>query len=210
MPLSEQSFEALLAALRGGHLRAGAFFSMPELARQLGYPIAAIREASKLAEARGLLHIMPKRGVTVMDAGAQVTRDCMDMRAALEREGARRIVSGEVAFPLKALRDSHEAMLVQAKQAVPNLTGAAAIEVDLSLHDALAGGLTNPFLRECYQANRDRVAVIQNTRPFLVDRIVSAMEEHLQIIAAIEARDLAQVLGRIDHHLVQTLRWWGI
>ncbi|MEN9062527.1 FCD domain-containing protein [Ponticoccus litoralis] len=92
----------------------------------------------------------------------------------------------------------------------PTATGTLAIGVDLSLHNALSEGLDNPYLQEAYRQNRDRIAVIQQTRPFLMDRITSAMEEHLDIIAAMEARDLRRVEETIDIHLVQTLRWWGM
>lgn len=209
-PLADQAFDALLSALRGGVLEAGAFFSMPELSRRLDFPIAAIREATKLAEARALLSIRPKRGITVMDAGPRTTRTCMDMRAALEREGARRILSSGTPFPTDHLRQTHEDLLARARAGDPTATGTIAIGVDLSLHNALSEGLDNPYLREAYQQNRDRIAVIQQTRPFLQDRITSAMEEHLEIIAAMEARDLHRVEETIDIHLVQTLRWWGM
>lgn len=208
--MADQAFDALVGALRSGVLHSGAFFSMPELTRRLGYPIAAIREATKLAEARSLLRILPKRGVTVMDAGPDVTRHCMDMRAALEKEAARRLLTGEMNFPLAALRESHEEMLKRAQTAAATTTGAEAIKVDLSLHDALSLGLSNPFLRQCYDENRDRIAVIQNTRPFLQDRIIPAMEEHLEIIALMEQRKISAVADAIDRHLAQTLRWWGI
>ncbi|WP_418591993.1 GntR family transcriptional regulator [Ponticoccus sp. (in: a-proteobacteria)] len=209
-PLADQAFDALLSALRSGALEAGAFFSMPELSRRLDYPIAAIREATKLAEARALLSIRPKRGITVMDAGPRTTRTCMDMRSALEREGARRILLTEAPFPAEGLRRTHEDLLARARAGDPTATGTLAIGVDLSLHNALSEGLDNPYLQEAYRQNRDRIAVIQQTRPFLMDRITSAMEEHLDIIAAMEARDLRRVEETIDIHLVQTLRWWGM
>lgn len=145
-----------------------------------------------------------------MHASPEVTRDCLDMRAAIEREGARRFLFYEMPFPVGSLRASHLAMLERALKKDANTTSAEAIEVDLSLHDALANGLANPFLRKCYDENRDRIAVIQNTRPFLQDRIVSAMGEHLEIIAAMEERDLQRVEAAIDHHLASSLRWRGV
>ncbi|MDK3075442.1 GntR family transcriptional regulator [Sedimentitalea sp. JM2-8] len=209
-PLADQAFDGLLTALRGGQLASSGFFSMPELSRQLGYPIAAIREATKLAAARGLLTILPKRGITVMDSGSETARTCMDMRAALEREGARRMIVGGKDFPVESLRETHRDLLEKARAGAPSATGRRAIEIDLSLHNALSDGLDNRYLRQAYAENRDRIAVIQQSRPFLQDRIMSAMEEHLQIIAAMEARDLPGVVKAIDVHLAQTLRWWGV
>ena len=52
--------------------------------------------------------------------------------------------------------------------------------------------------------------MIQNTRPFLPDRIVPAMREHLAIIDAVERRDAEAAVAAIAEHYRTTLRWWGI
>jgi|TARA_R110000744_G_scaffold49988_2_gene108304 DNA-binding GntR family transcriptional regulator len=36
------------------------------------------------------------------------------------------------------------------------------------------------------------------------------MQEHLSIIAALQAGDTQKTIAAIDLHLVQTLRWWGL
>ena len=84
------------------------------------------------------------------------------------------------------------------------------METDLSLHDAMATGLGSGLAASLYAQNRNRVAIIQNTRPFLADRIVSAMEEHLAIIDAIAAGDAGAAATAIRAHLEATLRWWGV
>lgn len=209
-PLIDQAFDALLTALRSGALRSGTFASNQGLSRELGFPLASIREATKRAEAQGLLEILPKRGSVVMDAGPEITRSCMDMRVVLDKEGARRIILGGAKIALDQLESRHEDLLARArKSATPELS-AEAISVDLSLHDALASGLGNDFLAESYAANRNRIAIIQHTRPFLADRIVSAMEEHLEIIAVLRHGDNERVCTALDHHFRQTLRWWGV
>lgn len=208
--LSVLAFEALLQALREGKLRPGAYFSMPDIVEELGFPIAAIREATRHAELQSLLKILPKRGVTVMDAGPQITRHCMDMRATLDKEGARRMLLQERKARLNQLRNSHLDLIRRVEQSARFLPPAEAISVDLSLHDFLAESLDNPFLRQSYEENRNRISIIQNSRPFLQDRIVPAMEEHLKIIEALEVGDVAGAITAIDIHLAQTLRWWGI
>ena len=87
--LADQAYERLIGALRSGGLSSGQFVSMPGLVDLLKLPLAATREAVKRADARGLVSVLPKRGVLVMSAGAEVTRDCLDMRSMLDQEGAR-------------------------------------------------------------------------------------------------------------------------
>ena len=83
-------------------------------------------------------------------------------------------------------------------------------KTDLMLHDALSSGLKNPLLKDVYAAIRNRIAVIQNTRPFLADRIVSTMEERLAIIEALASGDPDLTGSLIESHYRQTMRWWGV
>lgn len=208
--MAEGAYLRLIAALRDGRLASGQFVSMPALVDVLDHPLAATREAVKRADVNGLVRILPKRGVLVMEASARITRDCIDLRAMLDSEGVRRIVSMRGDVPLAALRASHEALIEAAlDRMTPDLPGRA-IETDLSLHDALSRGLDNPIAAEIYSVNRDRIAIVQNTRPFLPDRIVPAMQEHLEIIGALERRDAEAAVEAIRFHYRSTLRWWGI
>ncbi|CAN5790081.1 GntR family transcriptional regulator [soil metagenome] len=208
--MADQAYDRLIAMLRGGALASGQFVSMPVLVELMGFPLAATREAVKRAEGRGLVSVLPKRGVMVMSAGPAVTRDCLDLRSMLDQEGARRLIAAKMPVPLDALRAAHEAVLRAAHQRMTPELPRRAMETDLSLHDALGGGLGNPMIVEIYAVNRDRITVIQNTRHFLADRIVSAMEEHLAIIDALERRGEAEAVAAIRHHCATTLRWWGV
>jgi DNA-binding GntR family transcriptional regulator len=208
--LADQAYERLRGLLHDGTLRSGQFISMPGLVGLLELPISATREAVKRAEVNGLVAIQPKRGVLVMDASAKVTRDCMDFRAMLDAEGARRLIAARAPLPLGPLRASHLEMIEAAERAMSPDLPAQAIRVDLSLHDALSNGLENPLASAAYAVNRDRIAVIQNTRPFLPDRIVPAMREHLAIIDALERADADTAVAAIEAHFRTTLRWWGI
>ncbi|WP_323036407.1 GntR family transcriptional regulator [Pararhodobacter sp.] len=208
--LADRAYQALVAQLRDGRLASGNFLSIPMLVDQLEMPTAAVRDAVKRAEASGLFIVIPKRGVMVMDAGAQTTRECLDLRSMFDCEGARRLIQLGDDIPLAALRDAHERLRDDATDtSMPGLS-VRAIETDLSLHDALSVGIGSTLAARLYAENRDRIAVIQNTRPFLPDRIVSAMTEHLAIIAALEARDVEATLRAIRDHLDNTLRWWGV
>lgn len=208
--LAHQAYARLVSALREGRLAAGQFVSMPGLVALLDMPIAATREAVKRADVDGLLRVLPKRGVLVMEASAQATRDSIDLRAILDMEAARRLVALGKALPLDALRASHEALAEEAARAMTPDLPRRAVLTDLSLHDAVATGLDNPFAAEAYRINRNRLAVIQNTRPFLPDRIVPAMREHLAIINSLARRDAEAAVAAIAAHAGTTLRWWGI
>ncbi len=208
--MADQAYDRLIAQLRDGALTAGQFVSMPGLVELLDMPLAATREAVKRGEVNGLVRVLPKRGVSVMSADPAVTRNCIDFRALLDQEGARRLIASKADLPLAALRASHLALIEDAERAMTPDLPRRATKTDLSLHDTLATGLDNPLLAEAYRVNRDRIAVIQNTRPFLPDRIVPAMRGHLAIIDALDAGDAEKAVAAIAEHYRITLRWWGI
>lgn len=208
--LADKAQQALWRALRTGKLRDGQFLSMSQLVEILDCPIAAIRDAVKHAGSYGLLETFPKRGVRVMEALPETIRECLDFRMVMDQEGARRRIAGGDLSRLRGLRTAHEEMRDAACDGPGSDLPPKAIEVDLSLHDHLAEGLGNPWLNASYDANRMRIAIIQNARPFLQDRIVSAMEEHLAIIDALEIRDVEAAVHAIRYHCEQTQRWWGV
>ncbi|WP_170394381.1 MULTISPECIES: GntR family transcriptional regulator [Ruegeria] len=207
---ADKAQRALWSALRSGELRDGQFVSMSQLVGILDCPIAAIREAVKQASALGLVSTLPKRGVKVMEARPETIRECLDFRMVLDQEGARRRIAGGAISELKALRKQHDEMRLAARSGAGNNLSPKAVEVDLTLHDFLAEGLNNPQLAAAYDANRMRIAIIQNVRPFIQDRIVSAMKEHISIIDALESRDVEAAVQAIRYHCEQTLRWWGV
>lgn len=208
--MSDQAYDRLVARLRDGALAAGQVVSMLALVEMLDLPIAATREAVKRGDRNGLVRVLPKRGVVVMRADPEATRNCMDMRALLDEEGARRLIAGRAELPLEVLRTSHLALIEDAERAMTPDLPRRAIAADLSLHDMLSTGLDNPLLVEAYRINRDRIAVIQNSWPFLPDQIVPAMRAHLAILGALEARDAKATAAAIAEDYRITLRWWGI
>ena len=208
--LAHKAEKALWDALRTGRLRDGQFLSIAQLVEILDCPIAATREAVKQASSHGLLSTLPKRGVQVMEAKPETIRDCLDYRMVLDQEGARRRIATGAFDGLQDLRDRHVEMQVAARDDPGKDLPPRAIEVDLSLHNFLVEGLGNARLTDSYDANRMRVAIIQNARPFLQDRVASAMNEHLAIIDALESRDAEAAVAALQYHCEQTQRWWGV
>ncbi|MCM8567661.1 GntR family transcriptional regulator [Thauera linaloolentis] len=206
--LADKAFLALRELLAGGGLRAGQFVSMPDLVKSIGLPIAPVREAVKRAESAALVRVLPKRGVAVMEATPELIRECFHLRTIFDQEGARQLV--RAGGRLDALRALHQRVLDAARDGITSSLQREAMAVDWALHSALADALDNDSAREIYARNRDRISVIQHSRPLLPDRIVPAMEEHLAIIDTIAAGEEERAATAVRDHFRQTLRWWGI
>ena len=61
--------------------------------------ISALREAVKGTEVTGLRSVIPKRGIIVMDAGPETTRDCLSLRAMFDCERARCLIAAGADMP---------------------------------------------------------------------------------------------------------------
>lgn len=208
--MADKAFLALRALLTGGDLRAGQFVSMPDLMRTLDMPMAPVREAVKRAESLALVRVLPKRGVAVMEASPALIRDCFHLRTILDQEGARELVRTGAGNRLDGLRESHQRVLDAANEGITPALQQEAMQVDWDLHTALSEALGNDSAREIYARNRDRISVMQHSRPLLPDRIIPAMGEHLAILDAVAGGDENAAAAAVRDHFRQTLRWWGI
>jgi DNA-binding GntR family transcriptional regulator len=208
--MADKAFLALRTLLTGGELRAGQFVSMPDLMRTLDMPMAPVREAVKRAESLALVRVLPKRGVAVMEATPALIRDCFHLRTILDQEGARELVRTGAGNRLDGLRESHQRVLDAAHEGITPALQQEAMQVDWDLHTALSEALGNDSAREIYARNRDRISVMQHSRPLLPDRIIPAMGEHLAILDAVAGGDENAAAAAVRDHFRQTLRWWGI
>lgn len=208
--MADKAFLALRNLLTGGGLRAGQFVSMPDLMRILDMPMAPVREAVKRAESAALVRILPKRGVAVMEATPTLIRECFHLRTILDQEGARELVRSDAGNRFEDLRARHGSIIAAAREGITPELQQEAMRVDWDLHTALSEALNNDSAREIYARNRDRISVMQHSRPLLPDRIIPAMEEHLTILDALAAGDENLAANAVRDHYRQTLRWWGI
>ncbi|WP_368646753.1 GntR family transcriptional regulator [Castellaniella ginsengisoli] len=210
MLLADQSFLAFRDLLFRGEVRAGQLVSISELMEKTGFPLAPVREAVKHAESTGLVRILPKRGVLIIEPTPDTVRSCFHLRCMLDQEGARILAARLADAPMQALREEHAAVRNQALEGITPELQQWAMAVDWKLHRALAGSLDNPLAAQVYASNHDRITVLQQSRRLLPERIIPAMDEHLRIIDAVLAGREEDAMRAVRAHLAGTLRWWGI
>jgi len=206
---SDEAFERLRTLLLDGTLRAGEFVSQQDLVVRVRMPMAPVREAVKRAASDGLVEVLPQRGVRVMEATPRRILDGFGLRLLVDREGARKHARRGLTPGLAQLKRAHEAILAECRRGLTEDAIARSYEVDWGLHAALAGAIDNALVADLYARNRERLTVLQRTRPMLPDRVVPSLTEHLAILEAIEARDPERADAAVAEHARQTLRWWG-
>lgn len=210
MLLADQAFQAIKDLLLTGVVRAGKMVSMPELVERSGYPLAPVREAVKHAESVGLVQIIPQRGVQVIEPIPIIIKECFHLRYLMDQEGARILASRMDREHLRALRQAHAEVRDEAGVNLTPELQRRARAVDRELHAVLAAALNNSLAERVYASNHDRISVLQQSQRFLSERIISAMDEHLDILDPILAGDEIRAMQAVRAHFVCTLRWWGV
>lgn len=209
--LADQAFLAFKALLFQGEVRAGQLVSVSELVERSGLPLAPVREAVKHAESVGLVQILPKRGVLIIEPTPDTIQACFHLRCMMDQEGARVLSTRPLIEMLEPLRDEHEAVRSKASQGDMNLSLQRwAMRVDWKLHLALSAALDNRLAQRVYASNHDRITVLQLSRGFLPERVIPAMDEHLHIIDAILAGREEESMQAVRRHFAGTMRWWGV
>lgn len=156
-----------------------------------------VREALRALAGDGLLTIHPMRGTFVRQLSFDDLREIHELRLALE---------GMAAY-LAAARGPTEGLARCAKE-LRRIRSRATIDVEeaqqigWTFHDELFRATTNGRLVQSYDNLRAQSGLaLQKMPQYSADRTRQAIEEHLQIHAAVEAQDSDAAQQRMWRHL---------
>jgi len=95
---------------------------------------------------------------------------------------------------MRALRD-------RARKRFTDELGREFVRADLALHRTLVESLDNALFAETYRVNADRILLMQLTNRLNAERLTRAIDEHLEIIAALRRRDPDAAAAALSRHL---------
>jgi DNA-binding GntR family transcriptional regulator len=129
--------------------------------------------------------------------------NAFQLRAMLEREAALHFVKAASDTDLQLIEQSHLAIVEAAThEPITDELLAEATSVDWGLHDLMIDTLGNDLISQTYRINSLRVRLIHLERSTLsADILLPAMQEHLNLISALKARDAAAVAEHLAFHI---------
>jgi DNA-binding GntR family transcriptional regulator len=200
-PAARRVFHELKSAIVTMALTPGQALSENEIAARLGVSRQPVREAFiKLSEA-GLVSIRPQRGTFVVKISVKQVTDARFVREAVEVAVVRKaceVMSAEAIADLKAIL---EAQRVAAVESVP----ARFLALDEAFHRGLALGVDCDYawrVVEEVKAQMDRVRYLSLPQATPIGRLV---DQHVAILAAVEAGDASQAEATVREHLSEIL-----
>ena len=208
MKLSQIAYQRFKEALLTGQIKSGSVMSQSDLVTTLGVPVSPLREAIQVLEAEGLLTVMPRSGIRIVQPDLELIKNAHQLRRLLEREAVLKFTISCPPDELEAWAERH----VQLAKAVengldqPDLAPRHA-EVDGGFHHELIRALRNPIIEEVYDRTMERLLLIRLDAPRELTPLLvkMTMAEHLKIITAMKRQDPDGAAAAMDEHLMLSL-----
>ena len=183
--LEEQVFHSLEEEILSGKLKKGDTLTEISLSKRLGVSRTPLRAALHRLAEEGLIAIAPNRGATVIGVGKEELIDIYKIRMRLEglasREAALRITDEDK----KKLRDSVElSEFYIGKQDTEHLK-----ELDSEFHNIIYRASGNRLLYKTLSELHRSIKVYRKLSLTVPERLERSVEEHREILNAIEAGD---------------------
>ena len=197
LPLRDVVFNTLREAILKGELQPGERLMELQLASQLGVSRTPIREAIRMLEQEGLAVTVPRKGAEVARMTLKEMEDVLEVREALDELAVRIACEKITPDQIVRLKETGQSFAESTKNG--NLKALA--ENDEAFHDIIYAATENQKLINLLenlrqQIYRYRVEYLKNIRNY-----PALIQEHNEIIAALEAGDKEAVASAMYRHV---------
>lgn len=186
----------LRARIVAGELKPGAPLRQERLAQEFGASAIPVREALRRLERTGLVQFRPRRGAIVAELSLDDAREVAEMRAALE--------------PLAlAGAGPHQAAehFARARQAIAAADASDDVEVWLAsnrdfhyaLYEPCGGPRLLATIQDLWLASDRHLTLVWRQ----LDYLGRSQEEHREILARCEARDMRGAVRALRAHIAE-------
>lgn len=189
------AYRRLLGEIRDGRLQPGARLTETDLADRLSISRTPVREAIRRLEADGLVTHEPRVGAMVRTLDYAEVMELYEMRSVLEGTAARMAARSAGAVELAELAAINTEMAEVPDD--PRRLAALNQRFHLTLIDAAR----NRYLVRSVQSVHKAMLILGSTTLEGADRARSAVAEHGEILAALEARDGARAEAAMRRHM---------
>ncbi|KWR74943.1 GntR family transcriptional regulator [Cupriavidus sp. IDO] len=181
-----------------GVLEAGRKLNERELCESLGISRTPLREAMKVLAAEGLIEISPNRGATVSRLSPTEIQDTFELMSGLEALSGELACERITAVELAELKALHYAMLAcRANEDLPGY-----YRLNHQIHDRINEAARNSALRQTYLAVNRRLQALRFRSNYQKPKWDSAVHDHEEMLAALEARDGKRMAAILRQHLL--------
>jgi len=199
-PLGEVVYEALKNAITENQFKAGDRLMETDLADEMQVSRTPVREAVRKLEAEGYVTIIPRKGTYVAGLTVQDINDVFEIRYALEGMAAYFAAQRATQEDIEELR-----AFVERQAANWNSNSVATnVAEDIEFHSMLYRMSKNQRVEGLITDLRLRSQRLRNSTLSDAERLKYALEEHKEILQAIETRDSVKAREMARNHVVES------
>jgi DNA-binding GntR family transcriptional regulator len=183
-----------------GQLAPGSRIHEGQLGVALGVSRTPLREALKFVASEGLIDLVPGRGGIVRRLTPRDVRNMLDVLTALETLAGRLACRNATDAQIAEVRQTHDRMMAL----YADRQRLEYYKLNQAIHSAIAALSGNDFLvatHEAIQSRLKRIRFIGNEAP---DNWSGAVQEHVEMIDALERRDEPALTEVLTRHLEKT------
>lgn len=205
MSVNAATYESLRMLVTSGEVLPGTRLPEVPLAERLGVSRPTMREALRRLEGDGLA-TSDGRGLRVVHMDPPALRSALLMRSALEalhaELAARRVGDGEIApAELRRLRQRAD----HAASATERRRWREAVEANRAFHQSIDELADSPVSARAVDGLWDQILVSTERSLASQGRPQEVNQQHLELLAAIEAADADAAAELARHHVLATL-----
>lgn len=193
---AEFVYATLRSAIHEGKLKPGDRLREVEIAEQLGVSRTPVREALKRLESNGLVTVLPQRGAVMTQLNQQQVIELYAFREELEAAAVRLATQHAAESEIRALRE-----LVVRQAAITAEQPEAVAQIDRHFHETIYWAARNRYLLQAFVELGDALALLGGGAFTPLGYQTTALQQHQQIVDALERRDVAAAEEAIRLHI---------
>lgn len=189
--------------MQAGTLKAGMVVTQNELCDLLGMSLSPLRETLVLLEEFGLVEIKPRTGIRIVYPEVAFIRENYQFRIMIETYALRAFGDMVTEAWLSTMRMRHE----DCREA---LTGTGPFEavqsqivtLDRKMHRDIVEALDNRAILETHARIQENLGMARRVhqRSIYKGQLIEAIDEHLEIIACLERRNVPAAVAALEAH----------
>ena len=183
-----------------GQLEPGSRIHEGQLGQALGVSRTPLREALKFLASEGLIDLVPGRGAIVRQLTPQDVRNMLEVLIALETLAGRLACRNATKAQIADVRKMHDRMM----GFYASRKRLEYYKLNQAIHTAIVNLSGNDYLastHEAIQSRLKRIRFIGNEAP---ENWSGAVQEHVEMIEALEKRDEGALTDVLTRHLEET------
>jgi DNA-binding GntR family transcriptional regulator len=195
--LTEEAYRYLREAIMRGDFPTGSVLAETDVARQLGASRTPVRHALGLLLKEGLLEVGSRRQLIVRGFTPEHRAEILLLREALESVAVRRACELMTLEEIDYLR----LLLIRQRRAARDGRNNDFVDLDEQFHLKISEGAQLPILRAFLGQLRGFVRIARHGAKRPPSVLAQVVDEHEQLVDALERRDVEEALGVLAEHL---------